>query len=163
MNTISYVNMNATGEPIVHFWSKLWFNFQGWPTITFFAVFGPNLTFFKKIRWPDISNSYFHAKLQPILMKIEVVTANKWWPKPKLPFLLQNTCNARNGLKTNKQTKYFTIKKHCSGIRKKISQIYKQKMENSGNFPSVRSTKMLFLITMEWMQWETLKCSPNLY
>ena len=56
-------------------------DFQGWPTVTFFLPFsvvsGPNLTFFKKIRWLDINLSYFHAKFQPILMKIEAIGAKQ--------------------------------------------------------------------------------------
>ena len=45
--------------------------------LPFSAISGPNLTFFKKIRWLDIDLSYFHAKFQPKRMKIEAMRAKK--------------------------------------------------------------------------------------
>ena len=45
--------------------------------LPFLVVSSLILTFFKKIRWLDINLSYFHAKFQPILMKIEAIGAKQ--------------------------------------------------------------------------------------
>ena len=57
------------------------------PAVTFFAIFGDVRTkfdIFKKIRWLVINLSYFHAKFQQKMIKIEVKRAKKRRTKPKL-------------------------------------------------------------------------------
>ena len=77
------MNTNVMGWPIEHYWPKYGL-INGFSGVAHFYVFlpfsvvsGPNLTFFKKIRWLDINLSYFHAKFQPILMKIEAIGAKQ--------------------------------------------------------------------------------------
>ena len=77
------MNTNVMGWPIERFWPKYGL-INGFSGVAHFYVFllllvvsGPNLTFFKKIRWLDINLSYFHAKFQPILMKIEAIGAKQ--------------------------------------------------------------------------------------
>ena len=52
--------------------------------LPFSAMYGPNLTFSRKWRWLDINLSYFHAKFQQKMIKIEVTRAKKRRTKPKL-------------------------------------------------------------------------------